>query len=178
MPKLIHFLKKILGGGYITVEDLKKRGAQVGNNVHILTKRIDLNHAFLMQIGNNVTLSDCRILCHDASTKIPLGYSKVGRVIIGSNVFIGADALILPNVQIGCDVVIGAGAVVSKDVPDNSIVVGNPARIIGTYTDYVEKNKRRMGESFVSNTHYSQKSTDEISQMRDKLMQGGFGSDI
>jgi hypothetical protein len=49
---------------------------------------------------------------------------------IGDNCFIGARAIIMPGVTVGNEVVVGAGAVVTKDVPNNCIVVGNPARII------------------------------------------------
>lgn len=51
-------------------------------------------------------------------------------VTIGHNVWIGGSATILPGVTIGNNVVIGAGSVVTKDVPDNVAVAGNPARII------------------------------------------------
>lgn len=51
-------------------------------------------------------------------------------VSIGNNVWIGGSATILPGVNVGDNVVIGAGAVVTKDVPDNVAVAGNPARII------------------------------------------------
>ena len=178
MKKIISVLKKAIGMEYVTNEALRKRGAFVGNNVHIFTKKIDLNHAFLISIGNNVTLSDCRILCHDASTKIPLGYSKVGRVVIGNNVFVGADAILLPNIKIGNNVIIGAGTLVSKDIPDNSVVAGNPGKIIGTYKNYVEKNKRMMMDGPVYTTHYKDKSLEEIKNMKRELMEGGIGYDI
>lgn len=52
------------------------------------------------------------------------------RPIIGDNVTLGANVVIIGNVHIGNNVIIGAGSVVVKDVPDNAVVVGNPARII------------------------------------------------
>lgn len=51
-------------------------------------------------------------------------------VFIGNNVWIGGSVTILPGVTIGNNVVIGAGSVVTRDIPDNSVAVGNPARII------------------------------------------------
>jgi acetyltransferase-like isoleucine patch superfamily enzyme len=51
-------------------------------------------------------------------------------VIIGKNCFIGANSMILPGVTIGDEVVVAAGAIVTKDIPHNTIVAGNPARII------------------------------------------------
>jgi maltose O-acetyltransferase len=53
-------------------------------------------------------------------------------VTIGNDVWIGGSCTILPGVTIGNNVVVGAGAVVTKDVPDNSVVVGVPARVIKT----------------------------------------------
>ena len=51
-------------------------------------------------------------------------------IIIGDNAWIGGGAIILPNITIGSNVVIAAGSVVTKDVPDNVVVGGNPAKII------------------------------------------------
>ena len=50
--------------------------------------------------------------------------------IIGNNVFVGANAVLIGGITIGDNVTIGAGAVVNKDVPANSTVVGNPMRVI------------------------------------------------
>ena len=81
---------------------------------------IDDSHAWLIEIGDNVTLAPrVHILAHDASTKLYLGYTKIGRVRIGNDVFIGHVTIILPGVTIGDNVVIGAGSVVKSDIPDN-----------------------------------------------------------
>ncbi len=130
-------------------------------------------------MGDNVTLaSGCRILTHDGSTKKILGYSKVGCVTIGDDVFIGADSIVLPNVKIGNKVIVGAGCVVARDIPDNSVVAGNPARVLGTYDAYVEKNRRLFEQSPVWHNHYSQKTEAEKQEMKDTLKDSGIGFDI
>lgn len=58
--------------------------------------------------------------------------------------FVGAGTIILPGVEIGDKVVIGAGSVVSKNIHANSVAVGNPARVIGSYDDYIAKRKNQM----------------------------------
>lgn len=63
-------------------------------------------------------------------------------IVVGNDVYIGNNVIILPGVTIGNNVVIGAGAVVSKDIPDNSVAVGVPARVIKTTDEYLEKIKR------------------------------------
>ena len=63
----------------------------------------------MLKIGNNVTITCVRILTHDARLKKTIGYTKVGQVYIGDNVFVGAGSIILPNVCIGNNCIIGAG---------------------------------------------------------------------
>lgn len=161
-------IKKILRGG-VTTEELRKLGATIGEDVEIWTDKIDKGHAFLLEIGNRVTISDARILLHDASTKRFIGYSRVGRVVIGSDVFIGADAIILPGVTIGNNVVIGAGAVVTKDIPDNSVVVGNPGHIIGKTDSFIKKNQKGMEMQPVFTTYWANKTTEEKCRMKEAL---------
>ena len=122
-------------------------GVIIGTNVDIIDSEIDIPHRRLISIGNNVTITGARIIAHDASTKKALGYSKVGLVRIGNNVFIGKGAIILPGVNIGDRVIIGAGAVCSKDIPSDSVVIGNPAEIVGSYSRYIEKNRHLLFET-------------------------------
>lgn len=128
-------------------------GLQIGKNCHILGECIiDPGHCWLISIGDNVTLAPrVHVLAHDASTKRILGYTLIGRVTIGNNVFIGAGSIILPNVKIGNNVIIGAGSVVSRSIPDNCVALGSPARIICRYEEFVEKKKKLFSKS----PHYS-----------------------
>ncbi|KAJ2355183.1 hypothetical protein IWW50_003465 [Coemansia erecta] len=65
----------------------------------------------------------------DPATRLT-GVESARPVKIGNNVWVGGGAIILPGVTIGNNVTVGAGSVVTKDVPDNVVVVGNPARIV------------------------------------------------
>ena len=135
--------------GEYTTEKLVKMGMTVGKNFKRLNGVIlDPSHCWLIEIGDNVTIAPrVHILCHDASTKQFLNYTKIGRVNIGNNVFLGAETVVLPGVNIGNNVIIGANSTVTRDVPDNMVVAGSPARIICTLEEYLQKEKRRMEKS-------------------------------
>lgn len=123
-----------------------KKGLVVGDNFQIERGvTIDPSFPWLVTIGDNVTLApECMLLCHDGSTKKYIGYSKIGRITLGNNIFIGAKAVILPGVTIGDNVVIGTGSVVTKDIPSNSLAVGVPAKIVGSIEEFTEHNKIEM----------------------------------
>lgn len=124
-------------------------GMKVGKNFNRLKGVIlDSSHCWLIDIGDNVTMAPrVHILCHDASTKDFLNYTKIGRVNIGSHVFIGAGTVVLPGVTIGNNVIIGANSTVTHDIPDNSVAAGNPAKVICSLEEYLDKEKKCMEDS-------------------------------
>lgn len=132
--------------GEYTTEKLISMGMQAGKNFGRLQGVIlDPSHCWLITIGDNVTMAPrVHILCHDASTKHFLGYTKIGRVNIGDNVFIGAESVVLPGVNIGSNVIVGANSTVTHDVPDGVVVAGSPARVICTLEEYLAKERSRM----------------------------------
>lgn len=144
--KVKKLIKKLLRRDLTYQEKLKKKGLKYGENFSVEGGVIiDDSHCWLIDIGDNVTLAPrVHILAHDASTKKFLGFTRIGRVRIGSNVFVGANSIILPGIQIGDNVIIGAGTVVTKNVPAGSVVVGNPARFIKSTSIYLEEQKDRM----------------------------------
>ena len=165
----LHLKKPI---DYNSIEYLRSRGIEIGENVHLYNTNIDFGHGFLVSIGNNVTLTGVMVLAHDASTQISLGVSKVGRVRIGNNVFVGHRSIVLPGVSIGDNCVIGAGSVVSKNIPSGSIAVGNPIRIVGCYENFVKKHKAQMEQRPVFSTFWVDKSDEEKADMKAKLADG------
>jgi len=82
-------------------------------------------------IGKNAAIShDVTIMDSDAHDMDYPGYRMTKPVVIGNNVWIGSRAMILKGVKIGDGAVVAAGAVVTKDVPANTVVAGSPAKII------------------------------------------------
>ncbi len=103
----------------------------IGKNVNILGGLNCMSFGGVT-VGDNVNISfNCTIVTnnHDPKDKNILICKPV---CIGNNVWIGANVTILPGITIGENSVIGAGAIVTKDIPDNSIAVGNPAKVIKT----------------------------------------------
>ena len=139
LTKLYHHILDKRRQRYI--EALKRKGLRLGQNVEIIdTFFFDPSHCFLISIGNNCTICpNVRLIAHDASTKKILGHTKIGMINIKENCFIGDSVIVLPNVTIGPNSIIGAGAVVTKDVPPNTIATGNPAKVISTVSEYIKK---------------------------------------
>lgn len=92
---------------------------------------LDKIHPQGITIGENSLIArGAVILSHDHVYRSENNGPKLYNTVIGRNVFIGINTIILPGVEIGDNVVIGSGSVVTKDIKGNSIAVGNPARII------------------------------------------------
>jgi maltose O-acetyltransferase len=147
---ILSYLREIKTRKYLA--GLVRKGLHIGHGTEILEPFfIDPDHCFLISIGANCTLApNVRLIAHDASTKQYLDFTRIGKISIRDNCFIGDSVIILPNVTVGPNSVVGAGAVVTRDVPENSIAVGNPARIIGALDDYLEKTrgKARAGRIY------------------------------
>lgn len=118
----------------VPTETLIKRGMRVGSGFNRQQGCfLDPTHCFLIEIGNDVTMSiRVTLMAHDASTKKLTGYTRIGRIKIGNGVFIGANTTVLPGVTIGDGAVIGAGSVVTHDIPAGCVAAGIPARAIST----------------------------------------------
>lgn len=103
-------------------------GMHIGQDVRISrSAKLDRTNPSGIHIGDNTLISfDAAILTHDFVGNRHLD------TFIGSNCFIGARAIILAGIRVGDHSVVGAGSVVIADVPPNSIVAGNPAKIIRT----------------------------------------------
>ena len=84
-----------------------------------------------IHIGENTLVAGgVKILSHDHCKRVGNNQPFLTHTYIGKNCFIAVGAIILPGVKIGNEVIVGAGAVVTKDIPSNTVVAGNPAKII------------------------------------------------
>lgn len=120
-------------GNCVTVYNEAAGGEiKIGDNTHIADFSY-LSGLGGLKIGNNVAVSSgVKIYSHSNDyknkTKLFREQVKKGEIIIGNNVLIGANVVILPGIKIGNNSVIGAGAVVTKNISNNSLAVGIPAK--------------------------------------------------
>ena len=97
-----------------------------GDNVHVASGVIFVNH-------------DIMALMFRYMDDNPSYQERKGPILIGDNVFIGANSTILYDVKVGNNVIIGEGSLVNRDIPDRSIAAGDPCRVVGKFEDYKGK---------------------------------------
>lgn len=126
---------------------LKHSIGKMGENCEVFRHVNFGSEPYLIEFGDNVRVTyGVSFITHDGGVhvlrKVGLinSESVFGKIIIGNNVFIGNEAMILPGVTIGNNVIIGARSVITKSVPDNCIAAGTPAKILGNIFDYYKKN--------------------------------------
>lgn len=122
-------------------------GVTVGKNPHFYGPTSWGSEPWIVTIGDDVHIAErCKFIAHDGGTlifrsRVPdLEITKP--IVVGNNVYIGEESMILGGVHIGSNVVIGARSVVTRDIPDNSVACGVPARVIKSAEEYFEKIQR------------------------------------
>ena len=124
----------------------KKIGVNMNGAVHIYGKVSWGTEPWIITLGNNVHITDgVKFVTHDGGTLLYRDFIPdleiTKPITVGNRVYIGNNVILLPGVNIGNNVIIGAGAIVSKSIPDNSVAVGVPAKVIKTADEYLEKIK-------------------------------------
>lgn len=136
---------------------LRRKGVTIGEGCTIyspISALIDITRPELVNIGNNVKIAagSFTLLTHGFDwcvlRELYPGeiFGSAGKVIIKNNVFIGSGCIVLPHAIIGNNCVIGAGSIVIKDIPDNSVAVGIPAKRIMDIGELYDKYKKRQVE--------------------------------
>lgn len=138
------------------IEKYRKRGMEIGENNFISGVFFGADGRDPITIGNNCVLTRCTILGHDASPAMFIPelqgtglfdrISVTRRTVIKDQCFIGVNAIVLCGVTIGPSSIVGAGAVVTQDVAPGTVVAGNPAKVVCTIEEFIEKHKRQMQE--------------------------------
>ena len=118
-------------------------GVDIGRN-NLIKKCHWSSEPYLITVGSNCQLTNCQIFTHGGGNvlrKWHPDFDVFGKVRIGNYVYIGTNSLIMPGVTIEDNVLIAAGSVVTKSIPKNMVVAGNPAKIVCTIEEYYLRNK-------------------------------------
>lgn len=126
----------------------RNKGVVIGENCEIRSAKFS-SEPYLIKIGNHVRINaGVELVTHDGGAWVLRECANIdnrknitlfGPIIIGNNVHIGSNAILMPNIRIGNNCIIGCGAIVTHDIPDNSIAVGIPAKVIETIDEYERK---------------------------------------
>jgi acetyltransferase-like isoleucine patch superfamily enzyme len=134
---------------------LRKTGVNIGKDCEIYKSATFGSEPYLITLGNHVRINhNVAFITHDGGYWVLRYYSAgfgdryinsdyIAPIMVGNNVHIGHKSIIMPGVTIGNNCVVACGAVVTKDVPSNSIVGGCPARVIETLEEYEEKARKK-----------------------------------
>ncbi len=140
---LLHRYRKSRYDDFTIADFFRAQGAQIGDNCRILIRDMG-SEPYLIRIGNHCTIAGGVFFgTHDGAAwvfteELP-SLQRFGAITIFDNCFIGYGAMLMPNIQIGPNSIVGAGAVVTKNVPPNTIVAGCPAKPICALDDYKRK---------------------------------------
>lgn len=116
------------------IKYLRKQGMKIGEQCHINTMSFS-TEPYLIEIGDHVAIAaGTDFITHDGAVwcfrKELQNADIFGKIKIGNNVFIGNNSTILPNTVIGNNCIVGAGSVVRGKFPENSVIIGNPAKVV------------------------------------------------
>jgi acetyltransferase-like isoleucine patch superfamily enzyme len=132
---ITNFYRKILekASSDRKIKYWRHQGMRIGQDCHLETMAFS-TEPFLVEIGDHVAIAyGTSLVTHDGGIwcfRDSLTDGDIfGRIRIGNNVFIGAYCLILPNTVIGNNSIVGAGSVLRGKYPDDSVILGNPAKV-------------------------------------------------
>ena len=127
---------------------LRSLGMRIGEDVLLPASTfIDTSHCNLISIGDHCGFGpECLILAHDAQMDEFLDAARLGRVVVHESCHIGARTVILPGVEIGPRTIVGANSVVAKSLPPDTVCAGNPATVVCSLSEYLERHRQRIAQ--------------------------------
>ena len=142
--KIYRKLYRIIVENISSLKYAKKIGVNMKGKTYLYGKISWGTEPWIITLGNNVYITKgVNFITHDGGTllfrNIVPDLEITKPITIGDNVYIGNDVTLLPGITIGNNVIIGAGAVVTRDIPDNSVVAGIPAKVIKSIDEYFNK---------------------------------------
>jgi acetyltransferase-like isoleucine patch superfamily enzyme len=132
-----------IGGRFHRARDpvghARSLGVTVGEDCRLISCDFG-SEPFLVTIGDHVSATSVSFVTHDGGVWVFRDEwpdaDVMGPIVVGSNVFIGADVMIMPGVTIGDNVVIGARSLVSTDIPSDCVALGVPAKALRSLSEY------------------------------------------
>lgn len=149
MRRVLKIFRVLFEKTYATINHngfAKYKGVRFGKNLHIYGDPYSMfgTEPWCIKLGDNVHITrDVLFVTHDGGTLLfrdlvpDLEITKP--IVVGNNVYIGVRTLIMPGVTIGNNVIVAAGSIVTKDIPDDSVYGGVPAKFIKSTSEYFEK---------------------------------------
>jgi acetyltransferase-like isoleucine patch superfamily enzyme len=152
------------------IKYLRKTGVKIGERCRIRTMSFS-TEPYLIEIGNHTAIAaGTQFITHDGATWVfeddVEGGGIFGKIVIGNNVFVGINCIILSNTTIGDNCIVGAGSVLRGHFPENSVIAGNPAQIISKTGIQRMLSKQNTGLL---------KTKDLTGPQKDKLVREHFG---
>lgn len=144
----------------VYVRYLRWRGMVIDGSPRYIGAWVDFDERDLsrISIGHDAVLSSgVKVLCHDysltrallaAEEPITHEVAMLRPVSVGANSFVGKHAILMPGCELGRNCIVGAGSVVRGRIPDNSILMGNPAIVVGNTIEWARKKKAALASEF------------------------------
>lgn len=142
--RVVMFIPDRIQAKISPVRYAKRKGVTMKGSVHFYGMPHLSTEPWLITLGDNVHITNgVQFLTHDGGVLIFQEMNPdidiIKPITVGDNVYIGINSIILPGVTIGNNCIIGAGSVVTKDIPNHSVAVGVPAKVIKTTDEYYQK---------------------------------------
>ncbi|MFR0494912.1 acyltransferase [Limosilactobacillus reuteri subsp. suis] len=158
MKRLLRYIflfRIFIRNGYSRAEFLRNHSyfAKQGNHCYFQIYNFG-TEPYLLSFGDNVYIASGVKFVSHGITNFMFNYmdktneykKRTGKIVLGNNVFVGSNTILLYDVEIGDNVIIGAGSLVNKNIPSNSVVAGVPCKVIGSFEEYKKKIKNSSME--------------------------------